>query len=1218
MEIQLKRISHDADVYDVRKSVELVLHGPLYDPNDRDYKGRKPRFEVKMGESPADRLHDGTAILYVPKKLGQQLLRWNRESEDQNIVVCKKPLRVYNNHQHAPFDVKQRLEKARYIDPDHDRKYDQKIDYCSQVRLRVATIQIGVWYRDPNAPQNQRRAFSIEYERESLRQSAAYISVVFEHGFIRIDMGQRETEEDNFIILIKFTRIRKLGIGYDEFGQAFIIFDLFTPPNFEKDSFNNRAPEGIERKGKFKTRDRISFLDDAHAAIAPYAHHLRIVLNEPDDLLSFEKVCHVAECQPLPTRMPRVDAMAKKFFAHRELYQVQSWIESMDDWKNAFQIEAYLRCGFVNTHDLLRTLQKPIEEVIRDYGNEASELLRLFAVELKMRQSDENPVDCLARVRSKHPTLKRLKLAQVHFACHHVIITPSRILSEGPYTTQSNRVIRRYQNFDPALVERFIRLEFRDEDRLNYRWDGDVDGQWFLHDRVGGILRNGFKLGGRTFEFLAYSTGALYEHSVWFMNPFRHPEEGYVTAEKIRASLGDFSKLLRTPSKYAARIAQAFNATGPSVKILRSQWEQQDELGVHTDGVGTISPKLANIIWEASCKAIGKAHADRVEPSVYQFRFLGYKGVVVVDHRLEGIKMRLRKSQCKFPVLDDEEAEFEIARAFDCPNRVHLNRPAVMALEDLGVKKEAFIDLLDVEKAKIYMSSDSLENFTKELRDHGMGSQYHLVSILERLNSLGLDFRNGVNKTAIGRLFFESLIRYTMNHSLREVKFKARIPVPQSFQLVGVADEGRAYINEGLKEEDVYTLKPGMIYACVQESAQEDPIFLKGACLISRGLVIHPGDVQRVYAVGEPPKDKICFFRGLKNVVVLPAVGDRSLASCLAGGDLDGDTYDIYFANPALLPTIQAEPARFSDPNVFTLNEGEPDATVDDICKFIVEFIQSDIMGMLLNRHITIADQSKDGVFDDRCMRLAELCRKAVDYAKNGVPVDIHDKLPKLLIKFKPDWDKKEVTGARELEFYESDRALGHMFRSITLRDPSEPIDGFPTTPPGTVAPLEDPITRTLAPLVQSTLNTTAPTPPTAEIPQPEELHATYVREMRYICLTHTLVDAPDVRLKEEEVVLGTILATTRQPRWDAYRAFHMRVHSGALVRDIRAQMVPKAEEGEPTDDEMRAGLPIAWQMWCWAQEHRDTDKEFIEGFSLIALGAVLDCLKHLGALPED
>ena len=31
--------------------------------------------------------------------------------------------------------------------------------------------------------------------------------------------------------------------------------------------------------------------------------------------------------------------------------------------------------------------------------------------------------------------------------------------------------------------------------------------------------------------------------------------------------------------------------------------------------------------------------------------------------------------------------------------------------------------------------------------------------------------------------------------------------------------------------------------------------------------------VQRVFAVGEPPEGKECFFRGLKNVVVLPAVG---------------------------------------------------------------------------------------------------------------------------------------------------------------------------------------------------------------------------------------------------------------------------------------------------------------------------------------------------------
>ena len=71
----------------------------------------------------------------------------------------------------------------------------------------------------------------------------------------------------------------------------------------------------------------------------------------------------------------------------------------------------------------------------------------------------------------------------------------------------------------------------------------------------------------------------------------------------------------------------------------------------------------------------------------------------------------------------------------------------------------------------------------------------------------------------------------------------------------------------------------------------DEPKYFQGNCVISRSPVIHPGDgkytsvvplmqtglivltVQRVYAVGEPPEDKPCFFRGLKNVVVLPAVG---------------------------------------------------------------------------------------------------------------------------------------------------------------------------------------------------------------------------------------------------------------------------------------------------------------------------------------------------------
>jgi hypothetical protein len=116
------------------------------------------------------------------------------------------------------------------------------------------------------------------------------------------------------------------------------------------------------------------------------------------------------------------------FFAYRVLYRAQRWIETMD-WKNAFQIEARPP----NTQDLLRSLQKPIEDVTRDYRSEASELLRLFSVELKIRPPDEDPKDCLAHVRSSRfgaldpgkSALKPLKLAPTSPRRHHSIAHPS-------------------------------------------------------------------------------------------------------------------------------------------------------------------------------------------------------------------------------------------------------------------------------------------------------------------------------------------------------------------------------------------------------------------------------------------------------------------------------------------------------------------------------------------------------------------------------------------------------------------------------------------------------------------------------------------------------------------------------------------------------------------------------------------------------------------------
>jgi RNA-dependent RNA polymerase len=136
-----------------------------------------------------------------------------------------------------------------------------------------------------------------------------------------------------------------------------------------------------------------------------------------------------------------------------------------------------------------------------------------------------------------------------------------------------------------------------------------------------------------------------------------------------------------------------------------------------------------------------------------------------------------------------------------------------MALEDRGVDKETFIALQKRVKALINSSIHSLGHFSQLLTEHNLGGNFHLAFILKQMSELGLDFEDFTDKKAIKCVFFERLLRFSINHSLRRIKFKARVPVPESYQLVGVADEGQAYIKEGIvNKDDVYTLGPGRIY----------------------------------------------------------------------------------------------------------------------------------------------------------------------------------------------------------------------------------------------------------------------------------------------------------------------------------------------------------------------------------------------------------------------
>ncbi|CCM00004.1 uncharacterized protein FIBRA_02029 [Fibroporia radiculosa] len=1135
MEVELADVSFTANEWDVKRAIGKVLHSDNFF-NPTDPKDRPANFKITLNPGHGGVQNNGTGTMTLgSRKIGDKFLRWLR-GDGNSVLLHDRKIRFFRGKHKPPLALTQILDKAPYLDPEIEEEREDKLRKL-EVSFHIDKIQFGVFYRREGSQRGVSREFSNEYEISHVRQGAGILWFEYDHKLIRIQMGNTMTEEIAHNIAVTFANIRRMAIGLD-FGNPFICFDLLTPPMLERQRIN-RELTGKDWSDMRKFRQRLSSLNEAHAVVAPYAHQMRIILHEERDIRHFADLCKVAGVQP-PV-WANVESFNRGFFTRKKLSTFRTWVRSFD-WSVAFQLEALLHNALLTTEDLLTTLYKPINDVYENYRQVAGEILRYFTEALRSRDPQESPLDCFKRVqlRGMEPPIP---LPPGHFLCHHVTYTPTRMILEGPYVSQSNRVIRRY----PDHQDHFLRVDFRDEDRLQYRWAREVDGSSLLFDRVGGVLRSGFELAGRYFEFLAYSQSALREHAVWFINPFYHPEEGHITAQTIRDSLGDFSGVIRQPSKYAARLAQAFTATDPSVRITRGQWEEMPDLGEKpyefTDGVGTISTELGNLIWDALCASRPENRRRGLKPSAYQIRFLGYKGMVVIDEQLQGIKMHLRPSMNKFRAHDDDLAEIEIARAFERPGTSYLNRPLIMILEDRGVDKKAFINLQERAKTDIYTASDSITKSVSMLKAHTLGKSYGLDFILQSLQNIGMGFKHEKSIHVLQDPFIERLIHYSKNHVLRDIKHGARIPIPDSYLLVGVADEGPAYVHAGM--ENVFCLKKGEIFACVQNADDPEPTYLKGSVVISRSPVVHPGDVQRVWAIGSPPPDKVCFFRNLKNVVVLPSAGGRSLASCLGGGDLDGDLYSIIKHGP-LLPTEHEDPASYLSAGTRTLDR---DSTIADICDFVVEYLNSDVLGLLSDRHLIIADQSKHGTNDTKCLSLAELCSQAVDYPKNGIPVDIHDS-PHWLIPYKPDWHQAEDAAPRHTDYYESHRALGDLFRNIAIVDPSlvspaEFMNGTASKP----KPLSDPISKALRHYIQDQLHYFFNQD--EHVAEMTKLFQRYTDELRYICITHALSDASDVRLVEEEVVVGTILAKCTQTRWRTDRTYRMRLHSATLARHI-------------------------------------------------------------------
>ncbi|KZS97021.1 RdRP-domain-containing protein [Sistotremastrum niveocremeum HHB9708] len=1016
-------------------------------------------------------------------------------------------------------------------------------------------------------------------------------------------------------IVIPYNYIQWIGAKLDG-SSSFLFLSLETPPRLEERSLPFGPLKAVDLDNQIK-RTRIHALDEKHANVAPYAMlAIRLICHEAD-VQQFSRMAKIARI----TMPQRTSLLVRRmsYFSPQHLNLIDRWLSTIS-WPVAFQCLGLLHNHILNTVELL-SLHGNIMADIQTHGTTfTQDLVKQFGVQVCDSRSEERDISsiwshtrALALKRQISEHTKAMRGADPNlFQCWHVVITPTAFKFDGPYTDRSNRVLRLYQKHQ----SHFLRVSFEDEARLHLRFDHKVDNRRVI-DRVGErFLKKGLTLAGRHFEFLAFSMSALHEHTVWFMSPFRDDStSSLVTTSLIRKELGVFDKnLMRCPARYAARMSQAFTATDSAIELIPGEACTVEDVKCvahgksyeFTDGVGYCSPELGRRISVAlSAKKNQKMY--NAQSSVYQIRYGGAKGMISIKQGLPGNILCIRPSMQKFEAPNCNEVE--IAGVFMKPSPMFLNRFLIMILEGLDVPCSSFLRLQRSAVQDVRDAKSSLSAAAALLEAHGLGAVFRLPSILIKLAKAGFQVpQRETSHTDVRTLddpFLQRALDFAENHALREMKYRARIPVPGSWNLVGVVDE-------------YDQLQPGQI-SCITQPDVAGPVFLEGQMLISRSPQIHPGDVRLVTAIGRPPPGSPLESHPLLNCIVFACRGGRPLPSCLGGGDLDGDTY-IISPLPDLMPT-----RKVADPGAYLPAPKrliDSDASINDIADFVCDFIANDRLGIIATSWLKIADQTRD-IFHEDCLKLAQLHSDAVDFQKSGTPVDLM-KIPRPQHNRLPDWSAPEGTDiSTSTKYYESLTAVGILFRDISL--PIRTREGRDTqmdTGDDVVEKLgglyiesnnqlDDPVSLFLATEVKEFMV------PWHEVPEVvwSEILASfnsYAAQLRYSCQVHTLSGNRRRPLTEEEALIGTIIAKAYNHRIRDKQIARLREDTQHIIQNLRddmdAKLNPEWNEGER--------LSLLWKLdrwWtAWRLSRSLTTTFGARSFGWIALGTLFNILDSL------
>ncbi|KAK7050249.1 RdRP-domain-containing protein [Favolaschia claudopus] len=469
------------------------------------------------------------------------------------------------------------------------------------------------------------------------------------------------------------------------------------------------------------------------------------------------------------------------------------------------------------------------------------------------------------------------------------------------------------------------------------------------------LFKAGLFLNGMQYRFYHHSNSQLRSRSCFLRQANTDAE-----LDNRIYRLGDFQRIM-SAAKRAKRIGLLFSEAQldydlpPSLVKDIPDIKSGDEL--FSDGCGLISKTLA-IALAKSKKIIFRG--VRYTPSVFQIRYLGYKGVLMLHPKLDELRranpqrnnhlVHFRQSMKKFTAT--QNTTFSVVDHSTPYSFGRLNNDIIVFLSSLGITDEALL-------AK-------QESYFQWIRDASTDA-IRAVDFLSSLNEYTLAERvllDGLQDPKVSKAILSIQQREIGGFINVRNKDRSRMIIQKSRLIFGVCDP-------------FGVLKEGEVHIRITTARKGPSTPIHTDVLVVRNPCLHPGDCLKLRAVHRPE------LSHLVDCIVFAGVakpGHHAAPSMSSGGDLDGDSYFVCW-DPDLVSNTISESYDYP-PN----KEPPPKAvTRADLANYFAAYNNGGL-ARVASLHAKWAHGTPLGALSPECQELNALHSQAVDGAAVKIP----------------------------------------------------------------------------------------------------------------------------------------------------------------------------------------------------------------------------------------